>query len=46
MHGHMDVKLCNAFVLIFNQTLSMQTARLVSTSDKYLTSYGRDEQTN
>jgi hypothetical protein len=33
-----------AFVFMCKQTLNMETARFIFTSNKYLTSYGRDEQ--
>jgi hypothetical protein len=37
---------CTAFVFMFKQTLHTKTTRFVSISDKYLTTYGLDEQRN
>jgi hypothetical protein len=34
-----------AFVFVLKQTLNMETVHFVSTSDKYLKTYGGDEQT-
>jgi len=36
--------LCIAFMFMFKQALNMEKVRFIFTYDKYLTSYGRDEQ--